>query len=233
MLINDFLKRVSVAEILTLVFILSVGISLLYKYALYEELGIGWYIYSLSPQQIFLSSMSFTFFCLLGVIFGAVIPVFREHWFAIFIILMLIMIGLFFANALNLTNITNKLGVLLISAIIFMGIIKMHFFSTSKDGEFLREIPVEKLNFWDKNLPIIFSLTMTLVFLAMIYVQGTRVAKYILEKPYSQSIVKLKDKSDKWILIEMNGDKVLLMKYGVKREFKIIEYKEIESFKVN
>ncbi|MCX0349070.1 hypothetical protein NVV28_10010, partial [Acinetobacter radioresistens] len=62
------LKFSEILELFSLAFIFSIGISSFYKYIYYNELGIPWYIYSLTPQYIFTSTLPLLFVMILGIL---------------------------------------------------------------------------------------------------------------------------------------------------------------------
>lgn len=232
-LINDFLKRISIAEILTVIFIFSVGISLLYKYGFYEELGISWYIFTLSPQQLFLSSISLILFSTLGIILGVLNSFYNEkYWEITFLIFSLIMFLFVINSTLGFTALNSGMYLFVVSATLTMSALNITFFSKkSKDGS--SEPLDSSKSFFNKSIPPLFSIILVVGLFVFIYFEGKYAAERISFTESSQSIVNLKNNHDKWILIEMNGDKVLMMKDNGKKEFKIVEYKEIESFEVN
>lgn len=234
MLINDFLKRVSVAEILTIIFIFSVGISLIYKAGFYAELGIGWYLYTLSPQQLFLTSIKLVLFSMLGVALGVLMAFFIEkHTESIFIIFYLIFIGVVFGSFIGLRPLISGLYILLVSAILVMALIEINLkLTVEKSQKHSLYIP-DKGSLLHKVGRPIFSILLVIVLLWLVYLEGTKEANRISFVDTPKSIVDLKNNTDKWILIEMNGDKALIMRDSKKEEFKIVEYKEIESIKVN
>lgn len=241
MLINDFLKRVSVAEILTIIFIFSVGISLIYKAGFYAELRIGWYLYTLSPQQLFLTSIKLVLFSMLGVALGVLMAFFIEkHTESIFIIFYLIFIGVVFGSFIGLRPLISGLYILLVSAILVMALIEINLKVTvEKSQKHSLYIP-DKGSLLHKVGSLlhkvgrpIFSILLVIVLLWLVYFEGTKEANRISFVDTPKSIVDLKNNTDKWILIEMNGDKALIMRDSKKEEFKIVEYKEIESIKVN
>ncbi|AZP28268.1 hypothetical protein DLK06_03775 [Acinetobacter pittii] len=71
--------------------------------------------------------------------------------------------------------------------------------------------------------------------------QGKVEAEDILKNPNARTLVKVKGESEVWELIDINGDKVLLLlkkpklfkAEQLKPTYKIIEYKEIEKYKSN
>lgn len=68
--LKELIKKISIAEFLTILFIFSVGISLIYKYGFYSELGISWYLTTASPQELLISSISYICACLIGIGLG-------------------------------------------------------------------------------------------------------------------------------------------------------------------
>jgi len=62
----------SLLELATVSFFIAVGYSILYKYHFYSELGIEWYIYSLTPNFILLSSVKLLFSIMLGAVIAII-----------------------------------------------------------------------------------------------------------------------------------------------------------------
>lgn len=228
-LISEITKKISVAEMLTIIFIVSVGISLLYKYGFYQELGIEWYLYTLSPQQLFLSSISLVLFSILGVILGVLNSIYSEkYWESIFILFLILIFLLFFQDYLSWEIPSRAISLLITNTLVFMSIFKLNFEISNIQGE------IKNLSLFDKVMPPLCSIFIILGSLGVIQNEGVYDAKNITSFNSAKSIIKLKNNQGKWILIDMNGDKVLLMKQmEAKKFFKIVEYKEIEYYSVN
>lgn len=233
MLINNFLQRVSIAEILTALFIGSVGLSILYKYGFYEELGISWYVFTLSPQQLFLSSINLIFFSILGILMGALNSFYNEkYWEIAIVIIMLILLSFLFSNTLVFPTLKRGMYIFMISAVFTVSALNFSFYFTNKSDNTLAPLDNSN-NFFNRVGPQVVSLGMIVGLLSFIYFEGKAEAERLTLLNTTKSIIKLKNNDDRWILIDMNGDKALMIKDSENREFKIVEYKEIESFKVN
>ncbi len=226
-LISEITKKISVAELLTTLFILSVGISLLYKYGFYEALGISWYIFTLSPQQLFLSSINLVFFSILGIIMGFFNSLYNEKYWEVSLVGFLgITIIAFLSTIINFPLLSRGLYLLTISSTLVMSAINFFIYSKKTADENI----YENYNFMKRaGFPII-SVIIIAALLGIVYYEGGQEAYRYSLLSFTKSIVKLKDKTEGWVLIEMNGDKVLLMKQlEDKKVFKIVEYKEVEE----
>ncbi len=72
-IINEYSKKVSLVELLSLSFFISVGFSLIFKYAFYNQLNIIWYLNSLTPQYILISTLFYIFPIITGILIGLII----------------------------------------------------------------------------------------------------------------------------------------------------------------
>ena len=64
------------------------------------------------------------------------------------------------------------------------------------------------------------------------YFYGKREAEILLSGKHNLNMVSLGDEREKWLLLEMNGDKALLVSKSNFKKFKLIEYKEIKELHV-
>ncbi len=226
-LISEITKKISVAELLTILFILSVGISLLYKYGFYEALGISWYIFTLSPQQLFLSSINLIFFSILGIIMGFFNSLYNEKYWEVSLVgFIAITVIAFLSTLVNFPLLSRGLYILTTSATLVMSAINFFIYSRKTAKENIHE----NYSFIKKAGYPIMSIIIIAALLGVVYYEGGQEADRYSLLSFSKSIVKLKDKTEGWVLIEMNGDKVLLMKQlEGKRVFKIVEYKEVDE----
>ncbi|MCX0348988.1 hypothetical protein NVV28_09600, partial [Acinetobacter radioresistens] len=88
------------------------------------------------------------------------------------------------------------------------------------------------LNF-KKKLEIysfVFVLVSLFIFTAL---TATNASILVGSKDNKLNPVVLKSKEEGWYMLEMNGDKVLLIKNDIYKKFKIIEYKEIIEIQGN
>ena len=239
MLINNFFKRVSIAELLTILFSVSVGISLLYKMGFYNSLGINWYIHNLTPQQLFISSIKLVSISLIGILVGLWLgtKISERQSNLIFIVSTAIIFFITFVGkkiiAVNLYFIImDWLLMFTLNFIVAMFLINSRALITSKDKSILVNVEPKKINNFDRferySVVLMFILGVT----SMPYASGSDAGKKVLNNQANLNSVILKDKSSNWLLVEMSGDKVLLKKNTKEAVFKIIEYKEIETISV-
>ncbi|AZP28281.1 hypothetical protein DLK06_03840 [Acinetobacter pittii] len=135
---KELLNKISIAEALTLTFILSVGLSLLYKYGFYYHLGVEWYLNSISPQQILLSSVGLVFTSLLGVILGISMTLLSRKYFELsFAIFVIIWLMFFVVNLLGYQFIASKFIMLMVYTLTVSSIVKINLFSTDSEGRII------------------------------------------------------------------------------------------------
>ncbi len=228
----DFLKsKLSIAEVLTLIFIFSVGLSLVYKLGFYSELGVGWYINTLSPQLIVLSSVKLVFFSLIGILFGVAAAFFSRVYFEPVLGISLILFILFgITTYFNIDLLKRDIYILINFMVCFLTATKINFFGHNSSGSPLSSIPWEQRSLFDKVAPSLVTVFSVFFLVWIMYSEGKNAAKDILKYKYDQTIVQIKDSKDKWILIEMNGDKALIKKNVLYPfTFKIVEYKDMET----
>ncbi|UBQ39388.1 hypothetical protein LCH18_08485 [Acinetobacter johnsonii] len=231
-LTKDFLNKLSLAEILTVLFFVSVGISMFYKYGFYSELGIGWYIDNLAPQQLFISSLGLVGSSFIGAGVGYFLGTKlsqKQSGILLFTIVLSVTTfqmttGYFSSNY----DLISKLYLMLMNTIIVMELVNDKQVKKSK----LLNIPVKKEGAFDKIIRFILPALFIVGLVGMPYAIGVDSANAILKNKSKLNKVTLKDKTNNWLLIEINGDKVLLKQNSKKPIYKIIEYKEIESISV-
>lgn len=238
MLINNFFKRVSIAELLTILFSISVGISLLYKMGFYNSLGINWYINNLTPQQLFISSIKLIISSITGVLVGfwlgakisekqANIVLFVTFPGYIFFAFYGEKIGLSFGN-LNM----DWFYLFFLNFLVAMFLINSEILMASKKKSLLINVQPPKIDKLEHTLRYLMPLLFILGVTGMPYFSGMDAGKRVLINRSNLNHVILKDNSSDWLLIEMSGDKALLKKNTKEPVFKIIEYKEIKTITV-
>jgi len=216
------LKFSEILELFSLAFIFSIGISSFYKYIYYNELGIPWYIYSLTPQYIFTSTLPLLFVMILGILVSIYINSTKSEilinfvpFLGMFIYILIIFIFKTFLNIYITFFIFNIL--IFTSGIDIYNICKKFSYN---------------LNF-KKKLEIysfVFVLVSLFIFTAL---TATNASILVGSKDNKLNPVVLKSKEEGWYMLEMNGDKVLLIKNDIYKKFKIIEYKEIIEIQGN
>lgn len=232
--ITKFLEKLSVAESLTVLFSFGVGVSLIFKAGFYNTLGVDWYLNNLSAQQIFLSAVGVVVCVLLGAGFGLVnrlVP--KRYWQVPLILLVLFSIGIMGVKIAGIQELQVESTVFLTSLAIGVTLSELNRGVVNENGILLSELNWEERTFLEKISGPLMAVILIILFIYMIYSSGKDKATYLLDDKYKKTYVKIKSDNERWILVEMNGDKVFLMSKESSPRFKIIEYKEIEYFKNN
>lgn len=230
--IIKFLKKISVAEGLTVLFIFGVGVSLIFKAGFYNTLGVDWYLNNLTAQQIFLSAIGIVVCALLGAGFGLVnrfIP--KRYWQVPIVLFLIFVLGSMIVKILEIQEFQVEATVFFTSIVIGVALSEINRNVVNENGVLLSELNWEELTFLEKISHPLMVVIFICLFIYMIYGSGKDKATYLLDDKYKKTYVKTKSDNERWILIEMNGDKVFLMSKESSPKFKIIEYKEIEFFK--
>lgn len=229
------LLSLGILEVTTTAFFISVGISLIYKSGFYSKLGIDWYLSNLSPQYIFISSL------------GLVAPVFLSIFLGVFL-------------SIKYRKILNSIGgqslcfiftfgwlialkldfpipfIAIISAfIIFLTTLMIESAQILSSRFALEDIGVKQ----NKDILVMKSYmlfcliySVSSIFYAP-YLYGQAEASEIISKKSKLNQVELSSDNRGWLLLEMNGDKALLINSANLQSFKIVEYKDIKEIKVN
>lgn len=230
--IIKFLEKLSVAEGLTVLFIFGVGVSLIFKAGFYNTLGVDWYLNNLTAQQIFLSAVGIVVCTLLGAGFGLInrfVP--KRYWQVPVVLLLFFSVGVAGVKVVGIQEFQVEATVFFTSLAIGITLSELNRGVVNENGVLLSELNWEERTFLEKISGPLTTVVLIFFFIYMIYSSGIDKATYLLEDKYKKTYVKTKSDNERWILIEMNGDKVFLMSKESSPKFKIIEYKEIEFFK--
>lgn len=234
MLKEKILEKLSGAEILSITFIACVGISLLYKYGFYSELGITWFSKTLSPQALLISSIGYIIFSLVGILMGVLAIHYADKYIEpVMMVMIVVLLVAGFLTNYYFGELKNEFAIMLYFFISSLYLTKGNKGVVNAKGKPLDEVEWHDRTFFEKIIPSILMMVLPLVPLYFIYDQGRQDAQNLLNPSSKTNFVKLKNDKKFWILIEMNGDKVLIMNNAKNREFKIVEYKEIESYILN
>lgn len=244
-LIEHFFKKLGFGEFLTVLFLTSVWISLIYKYGFYSELGISWYITTSSPQELMISTISYVVFSLLGGVAGYLAIKYAQERLEVVmtvigIIMFLFFITLHFSGGL----LKGEIYIMLNCAISMLYLTKLKNNQiVSSNGELLSEKKWEDRSFGEKIFPSIFTFILVVSPHFFIFWQGKSDAKelvnptdnnkFIFNNSRVANIVSLKDEDGFWILIEMKGDKMLIKKREETPIYKIVEYKDVKIILAN
>lgn len=254
--------NLSFMEFLTLIFFLTLGYFGIYRYSFYNTLGIPWYINTITPSQFFTSSFECIYSLFIASVVSFFIykisQFFKSYQEKVLKIVLIIMTFIFFLNLLNNYGKLNYLSFLfnsneistlsvvhyVLSILLIQQLIRIY-------NTFINQVPTlehieipERLiapkHIVDKINNDIKASTLFLVFIIFFmitstpYFLGKKDAYRLLNnKENLSNLVKIKANNDTWYLIEVTGDKVLLIKKNtndnLKNDFKLIEYKDIEK----
>lgn len=213
-------------------FFIAVGVSLLIRYSFYSRLDISWYIYNLTPQYLLMSSINHIFTSFLGLLFGILFGIkYRPiTQFLIYLILFISFVcWIIWSPYRTSVHISNFILYLLISMFAAGSYTQIKLISNSLN--FIENPPKNLLVKFKSELFLLIVMILILIFSPAIV--GIEKAEEILKyKSDLNQVLIDKDKTD-WRLIEMNGDKALLIRNSQERVFKLIEYKEIKEIIVN
>lgn len=243
--------QINLYEILIVLVFIALGYCLFYKYAFYKTLDIPWFITNITPQFLFLTSLKVIFtgivFFILGYIIGKIgkntkVRKAIFYFFAtVFIIFTSTLIFLFFTknnNDLSILNLqyfdflnayfVSNFGYL--TSLAFrqynLKLKKLNLGSTiiHKNQEIEERLLKEKLY---KYLITMSGLSIFSAYCLQPISLGANEANYLLtfKKEYMNES-KIKGSNDIWYLIEVMGDKVLLI--NSTNKIKIIEYKDLD-----
>lgn len=235
-IINEYSKKVSLVELLSLSFFISVGFSLIFKYAFYNQLNIIWYLNSLTPQYILISTLFYIFPIITGILIGLIIGTIQslKSIKKIVLIFFIVIFASFFMDFL----VKSKL--------FFFALITINCFIITSYSTALFSKSLENQNTIiisstykefeeEKKLNIffyIFIFSMIFSILSLPYLMGVYEAKYLLKNKNKYNLALLKDNT-KWRIIEMNNDKILLISNSKDNSFLITEYKEVKKILPN
>lgn len=230
----------SILELATVSFFIAVGYSVIYKYSFYNELGIEWYVYSLSPNFIILSSVKMLFTLLLGLFLGLFIFMKVKNIKKVLIhmfILMFFMTVYFVVNYFKEDLFFSKRTIsLFFVGILLVGASKYCLIGYA-DSRNLKD-DTDDTDDKEKNMLIIqryFFLTY-IVFVIFLILSvpaslGMGEARELKKNFYNLDRVILKENNSTWKLLDLNGDKLLLVANTSEEDlaFKIVEYKDVDS----
>lgn len=218
----------SLLELATVSFFIAIGYSILYKYSFYSELGIEWYVYSLSPNFIILSSVKMLFSLLLGVFVGLFclrnINTILKLAIAMFVILLITVLVFLLFRYLDIPKFFYFntfwlfiMGFSLVNAI--KAFLLMRFSIRFSNVRIVKIL----------NIFYVF-----IIFVAIIYIpmnSGRIEAKNIKHNLLALDKALLKNTKQKWSILELNNDKLLLISKTKENllAFKIVEYKDVDS----
>lgn len=246
----------SFMEVVTVVSFITLGYLFLYRYGYYSNLGVSWYVVSISPVQIVASSFDLIISLIASLISCYIIFDFSNYFkqyknifinaFSVFLSFILLYLVLGFDNFFSNGKVIDRILLFInLDAYIFFIVCFTYAHQTTKKAtdkilkkniESKKIILVEnkpesseKLNNNDLVKYAYSLLIVVAVPFALGANQADRTIKY-MDLTLSQASIK--SSKDKWYILEINGDKVLVLRGGgdkITNTFKLIEYKEIEK----
>lgn len=209
-------------ELATLIFFAAIGYAFLFKLNFYTTLGVSWFAGNLTPSYLFLSSFTYIIAGFLGGVLGWFLLTLKNNrwWryllaFLAFILVCMATIVFIFTNWLYTVmgiyakNVSWFFYLLLTAYYVFNSLFQLQY-SENK-----------KLNFG-----IIFMILSAYVLVP--FFSGSIEARALLKNPsYVTSMIKIKDDTNNWYLIDYVNDKAIIMQGNKTQVFKIIEYKDI------
>lgn len=217
-------------ELLTLSFFLSVGVSLLYKYGFYSTLGISWYLNNLSPQYLFISSLKF------------VVPIFLSFLVGAFLSLKFSKVtnGSIFQILFFLFLIASYLLIKYISSLLLISLLTIFIFAFFVDS-LKNALPVIRLIMAEdkeprvdilKSILMIILIFNTLIIIYIPFAYGKIEALEVKENKVVLSQASLNGDKRNWLILEVNGDKALVMDKVNRNILRVVEYKEVKDISV-
>ncbi|MCM1957907.1 hypothetical protein NCZ17_00790 [Acinetobacter modestus] len=251
--------NISLMEALTLLFFVVLGYLFIYRFSYYNSLGVNWFITSISPSQIITSSFKILFSVLVGWSIYFLIfqfsNLFKRNILVINILIAIIgfiwIILVFFPEFIFIKKYIKFIEQKNISYIFAIHYTLLIFFFrkmfdlnksiTNMSNRINKEN--SSLNYFDKslkerlrkikNMITINYSTLFLITVLTPFSNGIRDASLIMKnKDKNLNSVILANDKNKWLLLEISGDKVLLLqknKYKYVNVFKLVEYKEIKT----
>ncbi|ENX36318.1 hypothetical protein F889_00480 [Acinetobacter colistiniresistens] len=238
-LILEYIKKASFIEILTVLFFLSVGVSLAFKIGFYNALGVGWYIQNLTPQLLFISSLKIIFISFGGVGAGYIIGLkFSEKFVSTLAMAVVtcysVFVGLIEPNFDIKIQFSDYFGLILF---LYYTTTSMYVVSLElKNRRYNNTLfvgprrPITREEFFLDN---VFKCILVLSFFFLPFATGSDAGKLVKKNKYENNEVVVKGSPKKWYLVDISGDKVLLKEKNIQDDvFKMVEYKEIETITV-
>ena len=234
-LILEYLKKASFVEILTILFFLSVGVSLTFKIGFYNALGVGWYIQNLTPQILFISSIKIIFIFLVGIFIGSTIGIKFNERMVTTLTFSIIALYLSFRGLIEpffdiQIEFSDYFGVVLflfyLSTSMFLVSLE---FKNRKYNDPLFVGPLNRMSRQALMLDNAFKYVLIFSLFFLPYVSGGDAGRLVKNNNKNSEVV-VKNDSRKWHFVDMSGDKVLLKMINPKDDvFKVVEYKDIDT----
>lgn len=237
-MIKVSLKELDLTDMLTLLFIISVGYGLILKVSFFTSIGLPWVVSVLTPTLIFYTTIKVFFQLIIGVVLGIYLAKYFngiKNINYIFVLLLILII-----TGIPAYTIVADKSIFLIRYINWL--INFHFIFYCSYQSYLIENDrilymhynnqdTRDLKSWFNNSPkfITFIFLVLLVFSPAYFgkIEASKVTKHA--EFFNNQVVLTGDKS-KWYLIEYLGDKVIIKSDDKEKlVYKIVEVKEIDK----
>ncbi|EXB28004.1 putative membrane protein [Acinetobacter baumannii 1437282] len=236
---KKFPFNLSPLENITLLSFIAIGFSIIYKTAYYNKIGVSWLINSLNPQLILISSIKFLFTLSIFSMIGFFI-IYRMRFnkiilvgtILIFTFTLILTVYLDFALPkflLNKFNYQTKFNTaFMFSPIIALLIGSFTGYAYTNSKEILEKTSLDSKT--KSNFVSYYAILTCLTLIIFPYFIGAYEAQYRLNNIKNQNSVSIKNSSEQWFIVELIGDKAVLIDKS-KMKTKIIEIKEIDYIK--
>ncbi|HAV4442698.1 TPA: hypothetical protein JIR18_12365 [Acinetobacter baumannii] len=226
--------NLSILEGTSILGFIAIGFCIIYKTAYYNTIGVSWLINSLNPQLILISSIRFLFFFTIFLSLGWIIGQFlsskkygtEKFLLTIIVLALLTMPFELFSKYKVISSIFNLIDI--DSSILFTSFVSF-FLGNFLNLSFHNNNKVNK-DLSNSNIKLYFNFFYSIVSISSItifpYYMGSIEAQSIMNNKNKQNLVSLNDSKEKWFIIELIGDKVILMNLASNKT-KIVELKEI------
>jgi hypothetical protein len=224
----------SLIEVLTIIFFAAIGYAFNYKINLYSQLGVSWFLGSVSPNYVFVTSIHFITSSVMGASLGLLITSqkFEKHLLKIMfgVLFICLILGGFIVIGFDL--IVTYLGGYSSSLLfVFYGLMTTYYIVLLRLNLFIRKNMKNDGEPTEQSFLFVWIIiAFGLYFLTPAFI-GNIEAKNIEARPeLFLTLVKLKDNSEKWFLVELLNDKALVKKEGVEKTYKLVDYKDIDLY---
>lgn len=226
--------NLSILEGTSILGFVAIGFCIIYKTAYYNTIGVSWLINSLNPQLILISSIRFLFFFTIFLCLGWIIGQFlnskkygTEKFLLIIITFALLTMPFelftkykFISYIFNLIDIDSSILFTSFVSFYLGSLLNLSFHNNNKVNKDLS----------NSNIKLYFNFFYSIISISSItilpYYIGAIEAQTIMNNKNKQNLVSLSDSKEKWFIIELIGDKVILMNLESNKT-KIVELKEI------
>lgn len=237
-MIKFFESEIKLTEILTILFVISVGYGLIVKVAFYNFIGLPWLQSALTPTLIFYTTIIVFFQLLIGVTLGIGLAkrfsgISHPNFILVFLLILIISgipaFSLKFNDSIFLINSINE--ILTLHFILYCTYQTYLIENNRVIYSFYEKKPDTDIFGWFNSSPkFIMSLFFILLVMSPTYFGSIEASKVIKNTNFFYNQVKLKNDDSKWYLIEYIGDKAILKSaQSDKLVYKVVEIKEIDK----